>query len=725
MRFSSRLGTRTLAIEFLILLTAVMLAGYVAIFVTQYHSQSDYIEKNLDTRARSMGGLLANISIEPLLSHDFVALNDYLEAVISQNDVSFVIIAGKDKQLLAAHFSEEMQGLQDAVMPNLGNPGLPDMSRLVQGGLSVYEYPVTFNNEQLANITLGLDSRSSSQTLITNVITLSLVIFAVWFAAGLGIFLIFRRRVSNPLQTVVSSADDIAHLRFDKTVPVTGANEIGQLALTFNEMRIQLRSAVEARNQSMQELKELNVNLEERVAERTRELEKLNREVAYQALHDPLTGLANRLLIVERIDFLIRQAHRNSESFAVLMMDLDNFKEVNDTLGHPVGDELLRQVAERLNTTLRESDLVGRLGGDEFAMLLQDLGGESAKSVAEKIYSIMQQPFTVDHHTLTAEGSIGIAIYPDHGVDHATLLRCSDVAMYHAKRRGNQVALYSTDIDIHSLQRLALATDLRTACTNNELELHYQPIVDLTSGKVIGVEALARWNHPQYGLISPDEFIPIAENTGLIKQLTESIMKTAVTQWLDWHEQGLDLQIGLNISMLNLVDQNMPATVARIIRHAGLPTSAVKLEITETEIMSNPELVIEVLGHKELSGLKSSVDDFGTGYSSLSYLKKLPVQEIKIDRSFVTHMAVDEEDASIVRAVLELGHSLGLDVVAEGVEDEEALRELIALGCDYAQGFYFSRPVPADDLPEQISFIEARFYRAVSRDPGAMPKITH
>jgi diguanylate cyclase (GGDEF)-like protein len=407
------------------------------------------------------------------------------------------------------------------------------------------------------------------------------------------------------------------------------------------------------------------------------------------------------------------------------MIDLDNFKEVNDTLGHPVGDALLRQVADELKTTLRESDLVGRLGGDEFALILQDLDEQPATSVAEKIHAALQKPVTVEDHTLTAGGSIGIAIYPLHGEDHTKLLRCADVAMYHAKRNNTKVALYNTDIDIHTLQRLALATDLRTAYDNNELELYYQPVVDLVAGKVVGVEALARWNHPKYGLILPGEFIPIAENSGLIKPLTDSLLKAAAAQWIKWHEQGIELQIALNISMTCLLDQNMPSRVGDIISQAGLPAQALKLEITETGIMSNPELVLEVLGHKEMKGLRSSIDDFGTGYSSLSYLKKLPVQELKIDRSFVTEMAVDEEDASIVRAVLELGHSLGLDVVAEGVEDQEVLRQLIELGCDYAQGFYFSKPLPAEALPEKIDFIQTQFYGAVSADPRVSPRVTH
>ena len=705
---------RGLVFEFVALLSVIVLIGYAVIIYTQYQSQSAAIEQNLNDRARSLGGLLSTISIEPLLSSDYVGLNEYIEGAVSQKDVAFVVITGIKGESLAVQVDEKQEAIRESIRSRAEQSGLGSFVAVVNDEIFPYEYPIIFNGEKIATITLGLDRQSAHQIMLENMAKLSIVIFAVWFVAGLSIYLIFRFRVSDPLGSVATSATNVARLNFDKTVPVAGANEIRQLALTFNEMRMHLKDAIEARNKSMHKLKELNLNLEERVDQRTRELETLNREVAYQAVHDPLTGLPNRLLIVERIRYAIKQAHRNQSSFATLMVDLDNFKEVNDTLGHPVGDELLRQVAERLQAVLRETDTVGRLGGDEFALVLQELEMESAEIVADKIHNAMLESFKVENHTLVAGGSIGIAVYPDHGDDYATLLRCADVAMYNAKRNNTKVAMYSPDIDPHSLQRLALATDLRTACHNNELELLYQPIIDLKTGKVVSVEALARWNHPKYGVIPPSEFISIAENSNLIKPLTEWVVRTAAAQWVEWHEQDLELQIAVNFSMISLLDPELPLFMANMSEELSLPKHALKLEITESAIMSNPERVIKVLNHKEMAGLKYSVDDFGTGYSSLSYLKRLPVQEVKIDRSFVTLMTVDEEDASIVRAVVELAHSLGLATVAEGVEDADVLRELVSLGCEYAQGYYFSKPIRPDELTGAISHIETRFYDTVS-----------
>jgi diguanylate cyclase (GGDEF)-like protein len=524
---------------------------------------------------------------------------------------------------------------------------------------------------------------------------------------------------------VASGARDMANLKFDTVVSARGQNEISQLALSFNDMRMQLKNAVEERNKTMQALQELNVSLEERVNQRTRELQTLNREVAYQAVHDPLTGLPNRLLITERLQYAVKQAHREKTSFAVLMVDLDNFKEVNDTLGHLVGDELLCQVAERLTSVLRETDTVGRLGGDEFALVLVNVDAHSAMNVADKIHRALLQNFQVDGHTLAASGSIGVALFPDHGKEYTTLLRRSDVAMYSAKRTNSKISLYDPENDRHSLQRLSLVTDLRLALEEHQLELHYQPIVELSAGRVVGVEALLRWNHPKYGPIAPTEFIPIAENSNLIKPLSDWVIRKAAADWHDWHTAGQELQVSINLSMINLLDPGLPEDIAQIREETQMPANAIKLEITESEIMSNPERVIKVMNHDHMSGIKYSVDDFGTGYSSLSYLKKLPVQEVKIDRSFVTSMAIDAEDASIVCAVVELAHSLGLNVVAEGVEDRDVMQQLIKLGCEYAQGYYFSRPLPADRLIEAIAQIETLYLDSAS--PGVQSKqtVTH
>jgi len=592
-----------LAVEFLVMLSSIMLVGFISIVYMQYQFQSDQNTENIRDRAVSIGDLLATISVQPLLSHDFVTLNEYVEDTARQTDVTYVAVMDPRGKTLALQMNGHNMTPKD--IADLGANGINSrevVAVIRDDDVYSYERVIDFDGNVLGKIEIGLDRKPADVRLTKNVTNLILIIFVIAFVSALGIFLIFRYKVSRPIELVASSAADIADMKFDKTVPVHGNNEISQLALTFNAMRMQLKTAAEARHKSMLKLKDMNVTLEERVDKRTRELQTLNREVAYQAVHDPLTGLPNRLLIVERIRYAIEQAHRSSQTFAVLMVDLDNFKEVNDTLGHPVGDELLRQVADRLSGLLRESDTVGRLGGDEFALILLDVDESSALSVADKIHRAMLEHYVVDGHTLASCGSIGIALYPEHGGDHSTLLRCADIAMYVAKRHNNKVSLYDPETDKHSLQRLSLATDLRVAVDTRELELHYQPIVELIGGQVVGVEALLRWNHPKYGPVSPNEFIPIAESSGLIKPLTDWVLETAASQWLEWQEQDLNLKISVNLSMINLVDPELPEHIAALRDQKQLPVDALKLEITETEIMSNPERVIKVMGHENMQG---------------------------------------------------------------------------------------------------------------------------
>lgn len=719
MNFITRSRRQSLAFQFLSILSGIMLVGFVSIIYTQFQNQSKQINENISARAESIGGLLAQISVQPLLVHDFVTLNEYIEDAAMQKDVTYVIVSNPQGETLVIQANEKTPSPEEVVddkVDSAGNEG---------ENIFRYEQSIMFDGRQLGQVRIGVDRAPAAKLVASNVTNLAVTIFGIWFFSGLAIFLAFRYKVSRPINLVSSSAAEIANLKFGRTVPVTGNNEISQLALTFNGMRMQLKVAVEERQKSLLELEDLNASLEERVNQRTQELQTLNREVAYQAVHDPLTGLPNRLLITERIQYAIKQSHRSKETFAVLMVDLDNFKEVNDTLGHPVGDALLRQVSLRLSSVLRDSDTVGRLGGDEFALQLQGADEEAAMLVAEKIQTALLETYIVDGHALVASGSIGIALYPEHGDDHAMLLRCADIAMYAAKRNNSKVSLYSVESDKHSLQRLELTNDLRVALDAHELELYYQPVMALATGEVVGVEALLRWQHPKYGEISPNEFIPIAENTALIKPLTDWVMKTAALQWLEWQEQGLSLHIAVNLSMINLLDHELPDRISSLRRDLKLPPDAIKFEITESAIMSNPERVISVMSHEDMAGLKFSVDDFGTGYSSLSYLKRLPVSEVKIDRSFVTMMTVDDEDASIVRAVIDLAHNLGLMVVAEGVEDEAVLKQLVSLGCDYAQGFYFAVPLPADKFIEAISKIKSLPLGQASQGSGGTRPLTH
>jgi diguanylate cyclase (GGDEF)-like protein len=419
----------------------------------------------------------------------------------------------------------------------------------------------------------------------------------------------------------------------------------------------------------------------------------------HQALHDALTNLPNRTLFHDRVGQALVSARREHIPVAVMIMDLDRFKEVNDTLGHASGDELLKQVGVRLRAALRESDTVARLGGDEFGVLLpRVVDSAAAVSVARKLRKALEEPFTIHSLALQIEASVGIALYPEHGDDVHSLLQRADVAMYVAKEHPAGCEVYARERDDYSPDRLTLLTELRRAIDTGELVLHYQPKAELRSGEVNGVEALVRWSHPERGLVRPDEFIPLAQKTGVIVPLTFFVLNEALRQCRTWQLEGLELCVGVNLSARNLLDVNLPDTVGELLAKWELPPSLLELEITESTILADPIRAMHVLSRLSGMGVRLAIDDFGTGYSSLAYLKRLPVDELKIDKSFVQGMEDDENDAVIVRSTIDLGRNLGLRVVAEGVETAEAWRQLASLGCDVAQGYYLSRPVPAAEL---------------------------
>ena len=434
--------------------------------------------------------------------------------------------------------------------------------------------------------------------------------------------------------------------------------------------------------------------------ENARLIERLQVEVAeksYLAMHDALTALPNRTLFRERLGQAILSAARERRKAAVVLLDLDRFKEVNDTLGHQNGDLLLKEIATRLRATLRRSDTAARLSGDEFAILLPNVPNLAAASRAsEKVLKALNEPFVVQGVGLDVKASLGIAIFPDHGQDADTLIQRADVAMYLAKAAYTGYEIYAADRDDYSRSRLALGGELRQAIEGHELDIHYQPKVQLSTGRVTGVEALARWTHPTEGPIPPDEFIPVAEEAGLGRELTLGILDGALRQCRTWRDQGLDLDVSVNLSARNLQLQ-LPNDVARLLDKHHLPPDKLVLEMTESIIMVHPVRALEVVEELNAMGVGLAIDDFGTGYSSLAYLTRLPVQEIKIDKSFV--MGMEEPDnAVIVRSTVDLGSNLNLRVVAEGVETEEMWIRLQELGCDLAQGYYLSRPRSSDKL---------------------------
>jgi len=423
----------------------------------------------------------------------------------------------------------------------------------------------------------------------------------------------------------------------------------------------------------------------------------------HQALHDALTDLPNRTLFHDRVHQALAAARREHVPAAVMIMDLDRFKEVNDTLGHASGDELLKQVGLRLRDSLRDSDTVSRLGGDEFGVLLPKvLDAEAAAAVARKLRTTLEEPFTLHGLALQMEASIGIALFPDHGADVQSLLQRADVAMYVAKEHPAGCEVYTRERDEYSPDRLTLLTELRRAIDRGQLTLHYQPKADLRTGAIQGVEALVRWQHPERGMIPPDEFIPPAQKTGVIGPLTMFVLDEALRQCRTWALQGMELCVAVNLSTRNLLDVHLPDTVRELLTRWEVPARLLELEITESTILADPVRAMQILSRLHEMGIQLAIDDFGTGYSSLAYLKRLPVDELKIDKSFILGMEESENDAVIVRSTIDLGRNLGLRVVAEGVESAKAWNRLASIGCDVAQGYYLSRPAPADQLTEWL-----------------------
>jgi diguanylate cyclase (GGDEF)-like protein len=424
-------------------------------------------------------------------------------------------------------------------------------------------------------------------------------------------------------------------------------------------------------------------------------------ESRLQARTDELTGLTNRRGFTERLAHAGGDSVDN-EQFAVLILDLDRFKEINDSLGHQVGDDLLRLVGTRINGALRPVDLLARLGGDEFAVLLDGVDSVGATAVAKRVGAGLAEPFEVGGMTLHIGTSIGIAVYPDHAVHGAEILRRADLAMYAAKARRMGIAHYEPAVDEQASIRMDTIDALREAIRQSQLVVHYQPKLDLRSGAVTSVEALVRWQHPTRGLVYPDEFIPAAEQSGLIRPLTIEVLKRSLRQCRLWWDMGLDVAVAVNLSASNLLDIELPAQVGMLLADANLPARALMLEITETTLMLDHLRSAEVLSALRRLGVRIAVDDYGTGYSSLAYLREFPVDELKLDKSFVVHLDEDPLAAAIVRSTIDLAHSLGLLIVVEGVETAKALEQVTIYGCDLAQGYHITPPQPGEALTEWL-----------------------
>lgn len=426
----------------------------------------------------------------------------------------------------------------------------------------------------------------------------------------------------------------------------------------------------------------------------------------YQAHYDLLTGLSNRILFNDRLEQAVEKGKRQESKFALFFIDLDRFKQINDSLGHSIGDKVLQIIAKRLQAVMRREDSISRLGGDEFTILVQNLKeGTDASLLAQKIISSLSEPINIENHTLYVTTSIGISIFPNDGINANNLLKYADAAMYKAKEEGkNNFQYYSSEMTEKAFERVVMEASLRKALSNNEFVVYYQPQIDGRTDKIIGMEALVRWLHPNVGLVFPDKFIPLAQETGLILAIDRWVMLNAMKQMTKWYDMGLNPGVlALNLSMRQLGQEGCVDKLSEMLKESGCRPEWLELEVTEGEIMKNPENAIDVLKHISEMGIELAVDDFGTGYSSLSYLKRLPIDKLKIDKSFVNGLPDDEEDVSIARAIIALAHSLKLSVIAEGVETKEQKEFLVENGCDFIQGYYYSKPIPSDEMEKFLN----------------------
>ncbi len=661
-----------------------------------YQSQKNTSLSNIINQSEMLGSFIVSITPEAILSYDYDALNNYMEEVNKGEDIVYAVIFNPDGKALTSYIDRRNSIIAEK-MRNTKTLMLEKVIKDLNSNKDIIQqsFPIFFQNRLLGDFKVGVSKSRIEKELQSKLINQIVINFIFTTLLGAGIFTVFRHYTMKPILQLIQGAKRIAAGILDKKVEIKSSDELGHLGDVFNQMMDKLKTSIEDKDEALVTVKELNLYLEERVMDRTKELKGVNEQLEKLAMNDSLTGLPNRFSIQNRLNNLFIEAKRDNSIFTVVMMDLDRFKDINDTLGHDCGDQLLIEVGLRLKDILRPSDILGRLGGDEFAILLADTDEINAKTVANKIQSALEPSFYLSDMAFSISASIGIATYPQHGTTTSTILKSADVAMYYAKQNKLEYCIYNPGADRNTPDRLSLMGELRQAIHENQLELFYQPEVDIASSRIIGVEALVRWNHPERGFIPPDDFIPMAEQSGLIRPLTYWVINSAIRQREKWHEMGIDILISINLSMHNLNDADFAPQLEMMLQNTTVPVEYFEFEVTESSIMDNPDHVVEVMDKLNMLNVSFAVDDFGTGYSSLSLLKKLPVHKLKIDKSFIMDMETDSDDAAIVHSVIDMAHILGLKVIAEGVENGTVLKLLASLDCDLVQGYHISRPLAA------------------------------
>jgi diguanylate cyclase (GGDEF)-like protein len=658
-----RLG---LSAKFTITVLAILVCTMTANTLYFLGTSSRFHEQQLLERGRALGRLISLVSPEAILGFDFLLLNDYTREVSSQPDVVYGVIVSPQGVPISSHVDTS-----DPYIRQRARSGASiEASHLMQNregaeDLIRLEFPITHNNVLLGRFLVGISRESLQNELRRQVIVQALVMAAIVLFLSAAIYAAFRFNVLEPIRRLIAASREVGRGRYT-AVEVKSTDELGQLAQAFNAMAAEVKE----------------------------EQAKLHR----QANFDSLTGLPNRMMAFDRINLEIHRARRSGQRFAVLFIDLDNFKNVNDTLGHAVGDELLIAIGARLQSSLREADTVARLGGDEFLILVPDVVSEiEVEKIADRLLQAVSEPRELQGRKVVIHSSLGIALYPENGETVEVLMANADNAMYQAKAAQEGSALFFTEeMNTRLRSRMQMEQDLNLAVELGQLALHFQPIIDTTGPRHRGAEALLRWHHAEKGLVSPAEFIPLAEATGQIVSIGDWVLEQACRCWSAWHDAGLNPGfLAINVSRIQF-RRRFSRRVAELMSAYRIPPHALEFEITESVLLDDHHQVIEELNNLRAAGVRLALDDFGTGYSSLSYLKRFRFDVLKIDRGFVAGLPGNADDVSLVKAILAMANGLDLRVLAEGVETHPQLDFLSAQGCDFVQGFLIAKPMNED-----------------------------
>jgi diguanylate cyclase (GGDEF)-like protein len=643
-------------------------------------------EQQLVERGHALGRLISLISPQAILTFDYLQLNDFTREVLSQPDVVYGVILTTQGVPVSSSIKAPSSDGKTVLKAATPQEVMATLKRLGGDGELIHlEYPIIHNEVALGRFLVGMSRASLRQEVRQQLIVHMLLLGAVVMFLGMAIYAVFRFNVLVPIQRLIGASREVGRGEYS-AVDVKSSDELGLLANAFNAM--------------------------------AEEVKQKQAKLYRQANFDSLTGLPNRMMAFERINLEISRAKRSGERFAVMFVDLDNFKDVNDSLGHAAGDQLLVQIGARVQGCMRDADSVARLGGDEFLVLVPGITGEiDIEHIAERLLEAVSEPQVLRGRKVVATCSLGIALYPDNGETVEALMANADNAMYQAKAKSTHSAVFFTeDMNTRLRDRMQMEQDLNAAVELGQLALHFQPIVDTARQRRVGAEVLLRWNHPERGLISPATFIPIAEATGQIVSIGDWVLEQTCRCWSDWRRQGRDPGfLAINISGVQL-RKRFASRVAELMKQYSVPARALELEITERVLLQDDRDVANELAALRALGVRLALDDFGTGYSALSYLKRFRFDVLKIDRSFVSGVPEHADDVSVVKAIIAMARGLELTVIGEGVETREQLSFLASQGCEFVQGYFLSRPVDAETYRQGLEIAK----RSDERLPAGM-----